>query len=80
MPRDTDVAAPAAVAFQTKAKVLEEDMLRALSEPRPSNGLLVALVRGLVQLGQVPHLEVVRAVAAHLSDSKDAESSEVKAL
>lgn len=63
------------VAVQVKA--LEGEILRALCEPRPNTPLLVAIVRELVQLGELPSREVVRALVDHFTTTKDAQSSAV---
>lgn len=52
----------------------------ALCKPRPNTPLMVALVRGLVQLGERPSLEVVRALAEHFLTTRDAQSATVREL
>lgn len=48
-----------------------------MSDPKPNNLSLVALMRAWMQLGEQPSLEVVRVVADHFSFSKDVQSSKV---
>lgn len=66
--------------LKSQAHALEEALYRALCEPRPSNPLLVSLMRRLVQDGGAPSLDVVRAVADHFSATKDAQNSTVSSL
>lgn len=73
----TAAAADPAADAETTARSLEEELFKVLCEPRPSNPLLVALLRSLVQLGEQPSVEVVRAVARHFLDTRDMQSSKV---
>lgn len=70
-------AADPAADAETTARSLEEELFKVLCEPRPSNPLLVALLRAVVQLGEQPSVEVVRAVARHFLDTKDTQGSKV---
>ena len=73
----TAAAADPAADSETTARALEQELFKVLCEPRPSNPLLVALVRALVQLGEQPSVEVVRAIARHFLDTRDTLGSKV---
>lgn len=79
-PEDAGAVATSEASFQFQANIVEEELFRALCEPRPSNPLLVSLLRRLVQHGGAPSLEVVRAIADHFSVTKDAQNSTVSSL
>lgn len=73
------VASDPAVDAEIAARSLEQELFKVLCEPRPSNPLLVALVRAMVQVGEQLSVEVVRAVARHFLDTRDTQSSKVSA-
>lgn len=77
---DAGVVISPEASLKSQGNALEEALYRALSEPRPSNPLLVSLMRRLVQDGGAPSLDVVRAVAGHFSATKDAQNSTVSSL
>lgn len=68
----------AANAAETTAERLQEELFRALCQPRPSSPSLVALVRGIVAAGAAPSLTAVQALADHLAAAKDAKSLKVR--
>lgn len=62
---------------RSQIKELEESLFKILCGPKPSNPLLVAIVRGLVKLAEQPSLEVIRAVASQFAETRDTHSSTV---
>lgn len=61
-----------------QGKELDKELLRTLCEPRPSNPLLVALMRSLVKLGYLPSVKAARAVAAYFVGTRDVQNSTVR--
>ena len=72
-------AADPSMEAEMTTRASEQELFKVLCEPRPSNPLLVALARAMVQASEQPSVEVVPAVARHFLDTRDTQSSKVSA-